>query len=80
MKIKILGSGTSIPLAHRKAPAYLIQQEKTSLLIDCGSGTMNSLQQTGLALNQLTGILLTHFHLDDLLPIEFYPSVDYLNL
>lgn len=74
MNITILGSGTSVPSARRRAPAYLIRHEDVALLMDCGSGCTTSLARAGQGLEMLSGILLTHLHPDhtaDLLPLLF---------
>lgn len=73
MKLTILGSGTSVP-SHRMAPAYLVQAPGVTLLLDCGSGCTHSLARREVGLHTLTGILLTHLHLDhtgDLAPLLF---------
>jgi len=53
------------------AYAYVVFQNDTQILIDCGSGTesshddlLNGLKQAGLESSDLTHILLTHAHID----------------
>jgi len=53
------------------AYAYIVFQNDTQILIDCGSGTetshndlLNGLKQAGLEPSDLTHILLTHAHID----------------
>jgi ribonuclease BN (tRNA processing enzyme) len=72
--ITILGSGTSVPTAHRNPPAYLVRASGVDLLLDCGSGASSALVRAGVGLSDLHGILLTHLHPDhcaDLVPLLF---------
>jgi ribonuclease BN (tRNA processing enzyme) len=74
LRITILGSGTSVPSASRRAPAYLVQSEETAFLLDCGSGATTSLARQNVGLNELSGVVLTHLHPDhtaDLVPLIF---------
>jgi ribonuclease BN (tRNA processing enzyme) len=64
LTIEVLGSGTSIPAADRRPPAYLVRHGDVSVLLECGAGCTSSMAQAGVNLTQLTGIVLTHFHLD----------------
>jgi ribonuclease BN (tRNA processing enzyme) len=64
LSLTILGSGTSVPSARRRAPAHLIQHGETALLVDCGSGATHGLARAGLALDRLSGLALTHLHPD----------------
>ena len=62
--LTILGSGTSVPSPGRRASAYTILAEDTQILMDCGSGALGSLVNAGGSLADLTGVLLSHLHLD----------------
>ncbi len=64
LSLTLLGSGTSVPSARRRAPAHLVQHGETSLLVDCGSGATHGLARAGLALDRLGGLVLTHLHPD----------------
>jgi ribonuclease BN (tRNA processing enzyme) len=76
--LTVLGSGTSVPMATRMAPAYLLraagEDRTTSLLLDCGSGCTTSLVRAGVRPETLDGIVLSHLHPDhtgDLLSLLF---------
>jgi ribonuclease BN (tRNA processing enzyme) len=74
MNLVILGSGTSVPRARRRAPAHLLRSGTETLLLDCGSGSSTALAEQGVSLGELGGILLSHLHLDhtaELAPILF---------
>lgn len=81
INIRILGSGTCVPSLERSACSVLIQGSSQNLLVDAGPGTMHRLLQSGLKINQVDGILLSHFHLDhcsELAPFLFatkYPNL-----
>jgi ribonuclease BN (tRNA processing enzyme) len=64
LSLTLLGSGTSVPSARRRAPAHLVQHGDTNLLVDCGSGATHGLARAGLTLDRLSGLALTHLHPD----------------
>lgn len=53
-----------MPLPDRTAPAYLVHTDEVDLQLDCGSGSCTSLLRAGVRLERLTGLALTHHHLD----------------
>jgi ribonuclease BN (tRNA processing enzyme) len=72
--VVILGSGTSVPHPERRPPAFLLQYEDIAVLLDCGAGSTTTMASFGVDLEQLSGILLTHTHLDhtaELIPLLF---------
>ena len=74
LSLTLLGSGTSVPSARRRAPAHLVQHEELALLVDCGSAATHGLARAGLALDRLAGLVLTHLHPDhtgDLISLLF---------
>lgn len=64
MLLTILGSGTAIPVADRFPAGYLLQSAATTVLVDCGPGTLRRFAQAGGALAELDAVLLTHYHTD----------------
>ena len=46
------------------APAFVVVAGETSILVDCGSGSSTSLARRGIDLGSLSGVALTHLHLD----------------
>ena len=74
MKLTVLGSGTGWITSKRRAPGYLLSYEKFHLLLDLGPGTINQLLKTGLTINDISAIFISHFHPDhvtDLIPFLF---------
>lgn len=64
MKIKILGSGTSIPSLKRVSSAYLVFTEKCNILIDIGPSVVRRLLEFGYTVDNIDVIFITHFHVD----------------
>lgn len=57
MKMKVLGSGSS-------ENCYLLQNEKETLIIECGIPYKNILKGLGFVLNDVVGCLVSHEHKD----------------
>ncbi len=64
MQLIVLGSGTSVPHAHRSAAAYWLQTELGALLLDVGPDTPHRMAQEKLDWPNLDAIWVSHFHLD----------------
>ena len=64
MRVTILGSGTAVPVADRFPAGYLVRAGGTTLLLDLGPGTLRRLAQTGVGLEAIDAVLLTHYHTD----------------
>ena len=72
MRVTFLGTGSAMPTGERFQTGILVQEAGRSLLIDCGSGVLHRLQQSGVGYENVATVLLTHHHLDhvaDLLPL-----------
>ncbi|MFC1986579.1 MBL fold metallo-hydrolase [Chloroflexota bacterium] len=70
MKVTILGTGAACPGAGEACSGFLVEEENTNLLIDCGTGVLSNLQKS-LDLSNITDIVITHMHADhffDLIP------------
>jgi ribonuclease BN (tRNA processing enzyme) len=66
MKLVVLGSGTSVPHQRRSSPAYWLETERGSVLLDFGPDTAHRLAQEQLNWPELDSIWISHFHLDHL--------------
>ncbi|MBN2280415.1 MAG: ribonuclease Z [Candidatus Marinimicrobia bacterium] len=74
MKLTILGSGTHIPVKHRSNPAYILDINGKTILIDCGSGALRQLVKANRTIWEIDKIFLSHLHIDhtiDLVPLFF---------
>jgi len=63
MRLTVLGCHSPYPGPGGATAGYLIQTEKTNLLLDCGSGVLSQLTRY-LPLGRLDAVILTHFHHD----------------
>ena len=73
MRLTVLGSSASFTGANDAGSGYLLEQGGTHLLLDCGSGVLARLLAE-CALDELSAILITHFHPDhylDLIPMRY---------
>ncbi|MFX0045739.1 MAG: MBL fold metallo-hydrolase [Candidatus Hermodarchaeota archaeon] len=64
MKVTLLGTGTSFPDPNRVQSGILVEAENKTFLLDVGSGVLHRLIQTGIDLNRLDSVFLSHFHID----------------
>ncbi len=74
MKLIILGSGTFYPEKNRSNPAYLLDIEGETVLLDCGSGTCRQIAKAGRNIWDISRIFFSHLHIDhtnDLIPLLF---------
>jgi len=63
MKLTILGNNGPFPAAGGACSGYLIEEDDTRILIDCGNGVLGNLQKFT-PVEGLDGIILTHLHSD----------------
>lgn len=63
-KLIILGTSNAIPDEHHENTHMALVGEKRTVLIDCVNNPIVRLRQAGLDINQLTDLVLTHFHPD----------------
>jgi len=74
MKFTVLGSGTALPSADRGPAGFLLQHERTALLIDGGSGALRQIARLGIDVRDLDGGVFSHRHVDhcgDFVPLLF---------
>lgn len=64
MKLTILGSGTSVPHAHRASPAHWLETSKGTVALDFGADALHRMAQENLEWTKLDAIWISHFHLD----------------
>jgi len=63
-RLTVLGSAFAVPAIGQDNAHLLITTEKRHVLIDCGNNPITGLQKLGVDFNQLTDLVLTHFHPD----------------
>ncbi|WP_266077955.1 MBL fold metallo-hydrolase [Haladaptatus caseinilyticus] len=72
MRVTFLGTGSAMPTGERFQTGIVVENDENRLLVDCGSGVLHRLQQSGIGYENISTVLLTHHHLDhisDLLPL-----------
>jgi ribonuclease Z len=63
-KFIVLGSSNAIPKTDQQNAHLLAISSEKVILIDCGNHIVLSLGKTGYKINQVTDLILTHFHPD----------------
>ena len=72
MRVTFLGTGAALPTGDRYQTGITVEEGGRTLLLDCGSGVLHRLEQSGVGYEAVSTVLLTHHHLDhvaDLLPL-----------
>jgi ribonuclease BN (tRNA processing enzyme) len=74
MRVTFLGTGSAMPTGERYQAGIVVEDETSDrrLLVDCGSGVLQRLPQSGVGYENVSTVLVTHHHLDhvaDLLPL-----------
>ena len=64
MKLVVLGSGTSVPHPCRASPAFWLETEHGSILLDCGADAPHRMAQENLDWTKLDAVWISHLHLD----------------
>jgi ribonuclease BN (tRNA processing enzyme) len=64
MRITLLGTGTSYPDPNRVQSGILVESDRESILVDVGSGIFHRLTQTGINLDTISSVFISHFHID----------------
>ena len=73
MKLTLLGTGCPSIDYKRCGSANLIFSKKTKILIDCGSGVTQRLDQIQISTADIDALFLTHLHSDHV--IDFYQLI-----
>ena len=68
MKLSIIGYWGAYPEAGGATSGYLLQNENTNILIDCGSSVISKLQNI-IKLPELDAVILSHYHADHMADI-----------
>ena len=64
MKITVLGTGTIAFSPRRSCAGYYVEAGNARILMDCGAGTTRRLAELGIAWQELTHVVISHFHID----------------
>lgn len=63
-KITILGSANAVSKSDQQNTHLLIESRSRKILVDCGDHPVSSLAKAGVEINEVTDLVLTHFHAD----------------
>ncbi|WP_421879406.1 MBL fold metallo-hydrolase [Marinoscillum sp.] len=64
MKLTVLGCGDAFASEGRYTTSFLVSDEQTNLLVDCGASTLIRLKQLNISPEAIDVIVITHFHGD----------------
>jgi len=64
MQLILLGTGCPSVDYKRFGPANLVLTNKSSILVDCGSGVTQRLKEAKISLTDINALFLTHLHSD----------------
>jgi len=62
--VTILGSGAAIPTSDRNPTSHLVEVRNRIMLIDCGEGTQMQLRKSGIRIQKISHIFISHLHGD----------------
>lgn len=63
-KITVLGSANAVSKKDQQNTHLLIETKNRKIMVDCGDHAAASLGRAGVKINQVTDLVLTHFHAD----------------
>lgn len=69
MQITILGYWGAYPAAGEATSGYLLRDDSTNILIDCGSAVLSELQKH-IELSKLDAVIISHYHADHIADIH----------
>lgn len=72
MELTVLGCGDAFASAGRFNTSFLLTHEKESVLIDCGASTLIQLKRHRVELEQISTIIISHFHGDHYGGLPFF--------
>jgi ribonuclease BN (tRNA processing enzyme) len=72
MRLVVLGSGTCMPTATRRASGHFVEAGPARLRLDCGPGTLQAMAAFGLPWEEVTHQVVSHFHPDHVGELAFF--------
>lgn len=64
MQITILGTGQAYLDGDRAGASIFVEHDGSGLLLDCGPGSLGRAEQSGIGLERIQAVLLSHLHFD----------------
>lgn len=62
--VTILGSGAAIPTTDRNPTAHVVNVRNRMILLDCGEGTQMQIRRSGIKLQKISHVFISHLHGD----------------
>jgi ribonuclease BN (tRNA processing enzyme) len=69
MRLHVLGSGTIVPMRGRRPTTLLVEWNGETVLLDCGPGALDAIEESGRSYREVRRIFLTHYHPDHTLGV-----------
>jgi ribonuclease Z len=73
MLLTLLGTGCPKVDHRRFGPSNLISSKKSNILVDCGSGVTQRLEEANITTKKIDALVLTHLHSDHV--VDFYQLI-----
>jgi ribonuclease Z len=73
MQLTLLGTGCPKVDHNRFGPSNLVSTKKTNILVDCGSGVTQRLEEAKISTANIDALIFTHLHSDHV--IDFYQLI-----
>ena len=73
MLLTLLGTGCPKVDHKRFGPSNLVSSKKSNILVDCGSGVTQRLEEANIATKKIDALVLTHLHSDHV--VDFYQLI-----
>lgn len=64
MKLTVLGCGDAFGNGGRNNTAFLLTSDSEHVLVDCGATTLKQLKSEGINLDDISTVIISHFHGD----------------
>jgi ribonuclease BN (tRNA processing enzyme) len=72
MQVRFIGCGDAFGSGGRFNTCFHVTGDRTNLLIDCGASSLVALKRSNIALDDISLILITHFHGDHFAGLPFF--------
>lgn len=72
MELNVLGCGDAFGNGGRYNTSFLVSNKEERILVDCGASTLIRLKQEGVRLEEISTIVISHFHGDHYGGIPFF--------
>ncbi len=64
MNLVVLGSSSGMLSEYRGSPAFWLESDNESILMDCGDGCAKTIKALNLNIHKIRGVVISHFHPD----------------